>query len=74
MNAWVDARFQEKWPSSLYEQEQQAAQHASAPTWQKLRDYFRETISPNIKKALELIGNPNSVPCVVHNHKSKGLS
>ncbi|EDN71409.1 Cold-shock DNA-binding domain protein [Beggiatoa sp. PS] len=55
-------------PTVLYPQEAQTQNSADAPSWQSLRDLFRETMSPKIRKPLELLGDPSKVTQSVQTH------
>jgi len=61
---WVNGDI----PQALYPREFEATQQPieSAPFWETLRNEFAKTISPSIKNALALLGDPNKVPAVVH--------
>ncbi len=67
--AWVGAEL----PEGLYPQERQA-QHLPAPdlTWEKLRDLFREKMSVQVKRALDLLGDPSKVEHSVHTPRMDG--
>jgi CRISPR-associated protein (TIGR03986 family) len=61
---WVN----DKLPSEFYPRECQTAQQplTPAPSWEQLRDEFANTMSPTIRNALELLGDPTRVPTAVH--------
>jgi len=70
--AWIDKSM--TWPTDWYIREQKAVEQTKmlVPHWENLREAFRESIPANVKNALELLGNPNSVPCVVQTPQLAG--
>lgn len=70
-NAWIDQTIQ--LPAN-YANEQQAVAQTETFTldWENLRNVFRETISPNVRNALELLGNPDKVTAAVHTPQVTG--
>lgn len=69
---WADENI--KWPTDWYAREQKAGEQTKtlAPNWKGLRETFRKTMSPNIRNALELLGNPDKVRSVVHTPQVAG--
>ncbi len=68
-DAWIDETIQ--LPSNWYSSEQME-QTLTPNYWNNLRNAFRETISPNVRNALELLGNPDKVTAVVHTPQVAG--
>lgn len=73
-------RYHQAWLNNeispdVYPREQQAAQQAkNLPFhWEDLRKAFRSRIASNVINALELIGDPNKVPAVVHTPQIGGI-
>jgi CRISPR-associated protein (TIGR03986 family) len=75
---WVrDGEEIDHWPAFYSVEASAAKSGSSAPppaTFTSLRDDFRRTMDPDIRQALELIGNPNGVDLPVHVPQLAGLS
>ena len=58
-HAWKDDNIEI--PDKLYPQEAKTQNSGDVPSWQSLRDSFKETMSSKIRKPLELLGEPSKV-------------
>ena len=52
--------------TDTYKKEKQAVNLDTMDSFEELRKDFEDSMDPDIKKALELIGDPNNVKCSVH--------
>ena len=61
------------WPSR-YTREKEAAESAGrdAPTFETLRQAFRDEMEPDIRQALELLGDPTKITSAVHTPQVAG--
>lgn len=73
-------RYHQAWLNNeispdVYPREQQAVRQAKNLSfhWENLREAFRTSIASNVINALELIGDPNKVPAVVHTPQTGGI-
>ena len=62
----------EEFPNELYHKEAEIKNSENVLSWQDLREYFRKTVSPDIRQALEILGDPTKVIHPVHTPQIEG--